>query len=138
MKLWTNIYFELYNNYTLSNRMPKRQRWEKDRKLMRRPGLNFINVLRTAFTLVYPRRVKRHWWLYCFFTLLGSTSTKAVPRKFMKLTPEGRDHDESGSWRNDWNHFSQSWLRRIQGSRSKQSSRKLSTFCKRFSKLKNS
>jgi len=30
-------------------------------------GLNFINVLCTAFTLVDPKSVKRHWWLNCIF-----------------------------------------------------------------------
>jgi hypothetical protein len=29
------------------------------------PGLNFINVLCTAFTLIDPKSVKRHWWLNC-------------------------------------------------------------------------
>jgi len=51
-------------------------------------GLNFIDVLRTAFTLVDPKSVKRHWWPYCIFTLSGSMSAKAVRRTLMKLTLE--------------------------------------------------
>jgi len=31
------------------------------------PGLNFINVLLTAFTLAEPKSVKRYWWLTCIF-----------------------------------------------------------------------
>ncbi len=31
------------------------------------PSVNFINVLHTAFTLVGPKSVKRHWWLNCIF-----------------------------------------------------------------------
>jgi len=36
--------------------------WQKPRT-----GLNFINVLRTASTLVDPKSVKRHWWLNCIY-----------------------------------------------------------------------
>ncbi len=35
------------------------------------PWLNFINVLCTAFTLVDPKSVKRHWWLKCIFYTFG-------------------------------------------------------------------
>jgi len=31
------------------------------------PELNFINVLRSAFTLVDPKSIKRHWWLNYIF-----------------------------------------------------------------------
>jgi len=52
------------------------------------PGVNFINVLRTAFTLVDPKRVKKiqlsHMYL---LTLAGSASVKAVRRTLMKLSP---------------------------------------------------
>jgi len=34
---------------------------------MCRIGLNFINILRTAFTRVDPKSVKRYWWLDCLF-----------------------------------------------------------------------
>jgi len=51
------------------------------------PGLNFINILHTAFTLADSKSVKSYWWLNCFFTLLGSTSVKAVHKTFVKLTP---------------------------------------------------
>jgi len=49
--------------------------------------LNFINVLRTAFTLTDPESVKKRVKLSIFFTLLGSTSVKAVSRTLMKLSP---------------------------------------------------
>ncbi len=50
-------------------------------------GLNFINVLCTAFTFVDPKSVKDTDDFTVFFTLLGSTSTKAVSGTLMKLTP---------------------------------------------------
>jgi len=49
-------------------------------------GLNFINVLRTAFTPADPERVKNTDDLTVFFTLSGSMSVKAVPRTLMKLS----------------------------------------------------
>jgi len=49
--------------------------------------LNFINVLRTAFTLADPKSVKRYWGLDWVLTLLGSACVKAVCRMLMKLTP---------------------------------------------------
>jgi len=52
------------------------------------PGLNFFNVLRTAFMLVDPKSVKKIDNLTVFFTLLGSTSVKAACRTLMKLTPD--------------------------------------------------
>jgi len=50
-------------------------------------GLNFINVLHTAFTLTDPKSVKKTLKLSIFFMLLGSTSVKAVRRMLMKLSP---------------------------------------------------
>ncbi len=44
------------------------------------PGVNFINIQRTAFTLVDPKSVKKIDNLTVFFTLLGSASVKAVHR----------------------------------------------------------
>ena len=55
--------------------------------LWQRPGLNFINVLCTAFTLVDPESVKKIDNLTVFFTLLGSACVKAVHRMLVKLTP---------------------------------------------------
>ncbi len=51
------------------------------------PGLNFINVLRTAFTLVAPKIIRIQSNPQYLFTLLGSTCAKAVSRMLMKLTP---------------------------------------------------
>ncbi len=51
-------------------------------------GLNFINVLRSAFALVDPKIVKKTVKLSIFFTLLGSTSVKAARKTLVKLTPD--------------------------------------------------
>ncbi len=51
-----------------------------------KPGLNFINILPTAFTLAYPKSVKKIVKLSTFFTLSGSTSIKAARKMLMKLT----------------------------------------------------
>ncbi len=52
-----------------------------------RSGVNFTNVLRTAFAPVDPKSVKRYWLLDWIFTLLGATGVKAVLRTLMKLSP---------------------------------------------------
>ncbi len=44
--------------------------------------LNFINVLRTAFTLADPKSIKKE---YQVFTLSGSTSVKAARQTLVKL-----------------------------------------------------
>ncbi len=41
-------------------------------------GLNFINVLHTAFTLVDPKSVKRYWRLKWVLTLWAATGVKAA------------------------------------------------------------
>jgi len=51
------------------------------------PELDFINVLRTAFTPVVPQSVRTQSSCQYLFTLLGPTSVKAVRRTLMKLTP---------------------------------------------------
>jgi len=53
------------------------------------PGLNFINLLRTAFAHADPKSVKDTYDLTVFFMLLGSMIVKAVRKMLMKLTPEG-------------------------------------------------
>jgi len=50
-------------------------------------GVNFINVLRTAFTLIGPKSVKRYWRLDWVLTLWGTTGVKAVRRTLMKSSP---------------------------------------------------
>jgi len=50
------------------------------------PGLNFINVLREAFTCADPKSIKKTVKL-SIFMLLGSTSVKAVHKTLMKLNP---------------------------------------------------
>ena len=53
----------------------------------RKPSVNFINVLGTAFAPVDPKSVKGTYDLTVFFHHSGSTSAKAVHRTLMKLTP---------------------------------------------------
>ncbi len=51
------------------------------------PGVNFINVLRSAFTLVDPESVKRYWQLDWILTLLGATGVKAVRKYVGEIEP---------------------------------------------------
>jgi len=51
------------------------------------PGLNFINIQCTAFTLVDPKILKRYWRLDWSLTLLGATGVKAARKMLMKSTP---------------------------------------------------
>jgi hypothetical protein len=55
------------------------------------PGVNFTNILRTAFAHVDPKSVKRYWGFDWILTLLGATSVKAVRRTLMKLRPAPAD-----------------------------------------------
>ncbi len=52
-------------------------------------GVNFTIVLRTAFALVDPERVRTQSSCQYLFTLLGSTMVKALHRMLMKSTPGG-------------------------------------------------
>jgi len=58
------------------------------RKQIEISGVNFINVLRAAFTLTDPKSVKIHCQCNWIFTFLGSACIKAVGRTLMKLTPD--------------------------------------------------
>ena len=49
------------------------------------PGVNFINVLRAAFTLADPKSAKKTVKSISFFALLGSASVKAACRTLVKL-----------------------------------------------------
>jgi len=49
--------------------------------------VNFINVLGTAFTPVAPQSLSTQSSYQYLFTLLGSTSVKAVRRMLMKMSP---------------------------------------------------
>jgi len=51
------------------------------------PGVNFINVLRAAFTCADPESVKILYNFTVFFMLLGLTCAKAACKTLMKLTP---------------------------------------------------
>ncbi len=51
------------------------------------PGLNFINVLRTAFMCADPRSIKKTVKFSIFFTLSRPMSVKAQCKTLVKLTP---------------------------------------------------
>jgi len=59
----------------------------QNRLSLLRSGINFINVLRTAFALVDPKSVKRYWQLDWILTLLGATGVKAVRKYVGKINP---------------------------------------------------
>jgi len=66
---------------TEHNVLMKRKRWVGPTL-----GLNFINILSTAFTCADPKSIKKTVKLSNFFTLSGSMSVKAVRRMLMKFT----------------------------------------------------
>ena len=51
------------------------------------PCVNFINVLRAAFTCADPKSAKKTVKSSSFLALSGSASVKAARRMLMKLTP---------------------------------------------------
>ncbi len=55
------------------------------------PGLNFINVLLTAFMHAEPKSAKWYWWLNCIFYAFGIYECKNARRMLMKLTPDWPD-----------------------------------------------
>ena len=50
-------------------------------------GVNFINILRAAFTSADPKSAKKTVKLSSFFALLGYASVKAASKMLVKLTP---------------------------------------------------
>ncbi len=50
------------------------------------PGINFINVLQTAFTLADSKSAKKKVKLAVFFVPFGSVHAKAAHRMLIKLT----------------------------------------------------
>jgi hypothetical protein len=50
-------------------------------------GVNFTNVLRTAFTRPDPKSAENTVYSFAFFALLGSVSVKAAPKSLVKLNP---------------------------------------------------
>ncbi len=51
------------------------------------PGLNFINILRTAFMRVEPKSVKKDSQVVSLNKLLGSTSVKAERKYVGEIEP---------------------------------------------------
>ncbi len=58
------IFLNYLDNFFLINAWPSQ-------------GINFINVLLTAFTRPDPESVKRYWWLYCIFYTFGIYECKS-------------------------------------------------------------
>jgi len=56
-------------------------------KLTTGTGVDFINILHTAFTCADPKSAKRHWWLDCIFALLGSWQIKAARKHVGEINP---------------------------------------------------
>jgi len=52
-----------------------------------KPGLNFINILRTTFAHAYPKNVKRYWQIDWILLLLGATGVKVIRNMLVKLSP---------------------------------------------------
>jgi len=52
------------------------------------PGVNFINILPTAFAPADPESAKRYWRLDCLFYAFGLCGHKDVRRTLMKLSPD--------------------------------------------------
>jgi hypothetical protein len=84
---WHQINFAVKFSFNHERKVPK-TRVNKDRRDQKTAGLNFINILCTAFTPADPKSVKRIDDLTVFFTLSGSTGVKAEQRKLVKLTPD--------------------------------------------------
>ena len=59
------------------------------------PGLNFINVLCTAFTLEEPKSIKKTDNSSVFFMLLGSTSLKAKCKYVAEIDSRAQFHQHS-------------------------------------------
>ncbi len=82
----TNIVSAAFSSYILALVKNLYKKWARIMLMKLTPGLNFINVLLTAFTLADPKSVKKIDNLTVFFTLLGSACVKAVHRTLMKLS----------------------------------------------------
>jgi len=65
------------------------------------PGVNFINILRTAFTLVDPESIKRYWWLNCIFCAFGIYEHKSCMLNIDEIDPRS-DISSEGNWTDRW------------------------------------
>jgi hypothetical protein len=64
------------------------ERGKKIKLLMSCPRVNFIKILREAFTRADPKSAKRYRWLEWIFTLLGSLCVKAARKTFWWNWPQ--------------------------------------------------
>jgi len=61
---------------------------ERDKLIIQRPGVNFINILLAALTRKDPKSEQIESFHQCIFVLLGSLPTKAARKTLVKSTPE--------------------------------------------------
>jgi len=54
---------------------------------IRSSGVNFINVLPTAFMLVDPESAKNYWWLNCIFCAFGIYECKSCTLNVDEIDP---------------------------------------------------
>jgi len=87
-KGWPNFLCDLFS-YFLSFQYCLLEHLFVNIRLIDGPGINFINVLRTAFMNAYPNIVKTTHDFAVYFTFSGSACAKAAWRTLMKLTPDG-------------------------------------------------
>jgi len=55
--------------------------------ILSKPGVNFINILCSAFRSADPKSTKRYWQLDWIFTLLGSLHVKALHKHVGEIDP---------------------------------------------------
>ena len=75
------------NGCTSSHSLPNEEPLAASTAIGKRPGVNFTNILRAAFTRADPKSAKKLLELNDFFSLLGSAPVKAAHRMLVKLTP---------------------------------------------------
>jgi hypothetical protein len=77
---------QIYNSKKATFESVNRDLGERH-KLATSPGVNFINVIQAAITLVDPKSMKNTVKSLVSFLLLGCERIKAVHIMLMKLTP---------------------------------------------------
>jgi len=118
---WGRFHQHLSNSYTRRSQKCNRHWWldylfallgsahvKSAHKMLLKlsPGLNFINILCTAFTRGDPKSVERYWWLDWVLTLWGAMGIKAAHKMLLKLSPDRRGK---------WGRLRGSWTSRFFG-----------------------
>ena len=82
----TNVGSAAFSSYVLAFEKNLYEKCAKTMLMKLTVGLNFVNILHIAFMCSNPKSVKYTKDLTVFFTLLGSTSIKALCKLLVKLT----------------------------------------------------